>query len=63
MAEIPQLESFVPKNKLTVPVEIRQELAPVVERISKIIPPLFCGIFFLALRVKQGEKLNFLTPE
>ena len=53
------LYSYLPKKDLSVKVEIVQELAPVVERISKIIPPDLLWQMFSSKPSETGGRIIF----
>ena len=60
MSEIPfLLNAFLPKKDLGVKIEIEEELAPVVERISKIIPPDLLWDIFSSTPEETGGRITF----
>ncbi|MCG2691371.1 hypothetical protein L6272_00940 [Microgenomates group bacterium] len=60
MSEIPfSLNAFLPKKDFGVKVEIREELAPIVERMSTILPPNVLWELFSSDPAATGKKIVF----
>lgn len=60
MTENPfSLNAFLPKKDLGVKIEIEEELTPVVERISKIIPPDLLWDIFSSTPEETGGRITF----